>query len=234
MEITPDQYLDLSNVDMFGPSSIKPLGYQQPAPAPAPTTVDEVAAALRQAQLNGDHGAIGLLSVQLDDLVANFTAPNQQQPQKPVSDAPKAPEEPVADVRQSDLYQEINAVQGQEEADKVHSWMNENFSEDEVADYLTAVNSNDQEAIAVFQSAQNMMKDVAFAPSEDLEYTSFNESQAHALTDAFGEQGQELLSLNQQYLSGAITERQMQKHVLSNPSLMRVAMEAKAQGLINY
>lgn len=234
MEITPDQYLNLDNVEMYGPSSIRLANEPAPVAETQPTTVDEVATALRQAQQRGDHGAIGLLSAQLDSLVANSSAPTNQVAAEATSDAPEAPQEPVEDVRQSDLYQEINAVQGQQEADRVHGWMNENFSQEEVSDYLSAMSSNDQEAIAVFQSAQNMMKDAAFAPSADLDYSPFNDTQAHALTDAFGEQGQELLDLNKQLLSGALTERQMQKHVLSNPALMRVAMQAKAQGLINY
>ena len=74
MEIRPEDYLDLSGYDMHRPAAVRPLGEPAPAQEQQPQTIDEVAQALHQAERRGDHGAVGLLSAQLDDLLAGTPA----------------------------------------------------------------------------------------------------------------------------------------------------------------
>ena len=83
------------------------------------------------------------------------------------------PEDP-SDLKQSEIYQEINNTVGEETADAVHGWMNEHYDEEAVGAYLQLIQDGDQEAIGVFQAAQHAMADPNLAPDGSLEeYTEF-------------------------------------------------------------
>ena len=79
-----------------------------------------------------------------------------------------------------------------------------------------------------------MAGDEAYAPSDEVEYTSFNSEESSLLVENYGEHGQRMLDLNQQYLSGAITEAQMRRAVISDPVFAMSVMDAKSKGLITY
>ena len=84
IRIEPSDYLNLDSLEMHGPSSIRMKDEAESAPTPSsPKTIDEVAAALRQAQLRGDHGQIGVLSVQLDDMLAGTSSAPTEAPEDP-------------------------------------------------------------------------------------------------------------------------------------------------------
>ena len=221
-------YLDVSALELHGPSAI-----QQKAPEAAPAaneSIFDVQERLLKAEATGDHLAIHRLSMQLDDMLA--AVPNQGA-EESSSEAPEGPSEvDEIDVRQSDLYLQINDAVGQEKADNVHSWMNENLSQDEVSDYLTQLTEGNQEAIQAFQAAQQAMDQGVGLDSDDP--TSIPDAEQEQLVDHFGDNGQKLVEMNKALMSGSASITDLKRLVMSDPSLLADAFKAKAMNLISF
>ena len=227
MEITPEDYLPVEALELHGPSAIEP---KPPADAPAANDIFSVQERLFKAEASGDHLAIHRLSIQLDDMLA--AVPNQGA-EESSSEAPEGPSEvDEIDVRQSDLYLQINDAVGQEKADNVHSWMNENLSEDEVSDYLTQLTEGNQEAIQAFQAAQQAMDQGVGLDSDDP--TSIPDAEQEQLVDHFGDNGQKLVEMNKALMAGSASITDLKRLVMSDPSLLADAFKAKAMNLISF
>lgn len=166
---------------------------------------------------------------------ADLTPSPAQQIEQPVSVPQEAPEEPVeesGDVSLSEIYRDITATVGAEEADATHAFINSNATEEELSEYLGLLKSGSQEAVAIFQAAKEA-KDAGYEDTID-EYYPLSEDSSAQLIDRFGGSGQDIVTLNQQLMSGQITDIQMRAQVLRNPSLLRTALEARSMGLIAF
>ena len=235
MQINPEDYLNVGDVELLGPSAVRLPGQPEKAEAqPLPTTPLEIQQQLFEAQRRGDHVAIQQLSMALDDSLTQVFE-EKTQPKEQVEDRAQDVEEPSTDVTESEIYQEINNAVGQETADAVHSWMNSTFDEEEVGQYLQLIQDNDQEAIGIFQAAQRAMKNPELAPDSSIEeYTQFNEDTSTELVTRYGDAGTQMIELNKQFISGQISQAQMIQAVLSDPELTQAAMDAKANNLLTY
>ena len=236
MEVKPEDYLNLDTLELYGPDAVKP----QAAPVAANTnTLESIQQSLFQAQRNGDNAAIGLLSSQLDSLLAATTTSPDVAPE-----APQAPEDkPEDDLSQEDLEtlykssevrQELYGKYGKEEVDSVHTWLNGFAEKDELSSYIALLANDDPEALLTYESLRKMAGDESIQPDQVVEYQGFDGSQSQQLLEEFGDHGQTMLDLNTQYLAGQITQTQMQRAVLSDPALAMSVFQAKAQGLITY
>ena len=237
MQINPEDYLNVGDVELLGPSAVRLPGAPEKVEAqPLPTNPLEIQQSLFEAQKRGDHVAIQQLSMALDDSLTQVFEDKTQPRQEEVraEDTPDA-EEPSADVTESEIYREIHNAVGQEEADSVHSWMNDTFDEEEVGQYLQLMQDNDQEAIGIFQAAQRAMKNPELAPDTSIEeYTEFNTDTSTELVTRYGDAGEQMIQLNKQFISGQISQAQMIQAVLSDPELTQAAMDAKANNLLTY
>ena len=238
-ECSPEQYLNIGDVELYGPSAIRLPGQpEKPEAQPLPTNPLEIQQQLFEAQRRNDHVAIQHLSMALDDSLANVFEEKTQPKEEIESPAPNPSEEeqePQSDVSESEIYREIHNAVGTEEADSVHSWMNDNFDEEEIGSYLQLIKDGDQEAIGVFQAAQRAMKNPELAPDTSIEeYTQLDDSQSAELVDRYGDAGEQMIQLNRQFIAGEITQAQMIQQVLSDPALAQAAMNAKANNLLTY
>ena len=156
--------------------------------------------------------------------------------EEPISEPQEAPEEPVADdvdVSFSEIYRDITASVGAEEADAVHEFMNNNSSQEEIADYMEYLNAGDQEAVALFQAAK-IAKDAGYESSGEIESTGLTEESMTGLLDRFGDVGGEIIDLNSKLVNGELSAAQMKVAVMSDPSLLRVCLQAKELGYIHF
>ena len=243
MEIKPEAYLDVSALEMVGPNAYRQQqqAIQSQAEPSSSTSPDAELHALQQqlhqAQRTGDTSQIERLSHQLDSQLAALHQPSQIDPQAPSKASPvqSTQEELNARYTASEVHSELKGKHGVDEVNRVHSWANDNLTEDELGAYLGLIGSDDPEALLAFESLKQMASDESLAPDPDgVEYASFDESQASALVERYGDHGEIMVNLNRQYLAGQITEQQMQRAVLSDPSLAMSVFSAKAQGLISY
>lgn len=137
------------------------------------------------------------------------------------------------DITRSDMYRDITSTVGAEEADAVHTYMNDTCSEEELGEYLSLVQSNSPEAVAIFQAAQTA-KNSGYEASEDFEPNRFNTDLSAQLVDEFGSEGEAMVQLNEDLIAGRITSSQMKQHVMTNPVLLRAALSAHSRGLISF
>ena len=235
-QCNPEDYLNVGDVELLGPSAVRLPGQpEKPEAKPLPTNPLEIQQQLFEAQRRNDHVAIQQLSMALDDSLTNVFEEMTSQPKEQVESPAQDVEEPKSDVSESEIYREIHNAVGQEQADAVHGWMNEHFEEEEIGSYLQMMQEGDQEAIGVFQAAQRAMANPELAPDSSLEeYTQLDESQSAELVDRYGDAGTQMVELNKQFISGQITQAQMIQAVLSDPALAQAAMDAKANNLLTY
>lgn len=156
-------------------------------------------------------------------------------PQEAPQATPEAPEELVesdVDVSFSEVYRDITATVGAEEADAVHEFMNNNSSQEEIADYMGYLQEGSQEAIAVFQAAK-IAKDAGYE-ADDVEASSITEDISTELYARYGDDAHSMMELNRQLVSGQITEGQMKMKVLSDPQLLRSCLDAKKRGYLSF
>ncbi len=170
---------------------------------------------------------------QAADVDASQPLPTQHT--EPVSTPQEAPEEPLesdVDVSFSEVYRDITATVGADEADAVHEYMNDNSSQEEIADYMAYLKAGDQEAVAVFQAAK-IAKDAGYE-AEDYEASAITEETHNELVARFGDEGDQILELNRQLMAGQITDSQMRAKVIGDPNLLRTCLAAKAAGLLTF
>ena len=241
IRIEPSDYLDISDVEMYGPSSIRMKGEEAPAPTPNPQTVDEVAAALRQAQLRGDHGQVGILSVQLDELVAGTSsappeapedAPVASEDDKPQEDTEEVEEAPQSDFKDSDFNKSLINELGAEETDELYQIVNDGAGDDVLEAFMESANGDGEYASQVIDWARNVKASGA-APTAGLEASAIDESTAQQIIGA-SEFGEEILQLNQQVSSGQMSKAQLFQEVMGNPALMAEAVRLRNSNLLQF
>ncbi len=202
-EITPDQFLDVEALAFYGPN-YKELKPQFEGKTPAAKPTQN--------------------------------ATQQVIKEEPVSEPQEAPEEPLTDdvdVSFSEIYRDITASVGAEEADAVHEFMNNNSSQEEIADYMDYLNAGDQEAVALFQAAK-IAKDAGYEGSGEIESTGLSEEAMSGLLDRFGDTGSLIIDLNSKLVNGGISASEMKLTVMSDPSLLRACLQAKDLGYIHF
>jgi hypothetical protein len=204
-EFTPDQFMDVEAFEFYGPN------YKE-----------------LQQQFGG----------KVQTQAAPSQEPSQELPGSSQEDVDLTPD-PVEDnteeedITRSDVYRDITSTVGAEEADAVHTYMNDTCSEEELGEYLGFVKSNSPEAVAIFQAAQ-LAKDSGYEASEDFEPNRFDTDLSAQLVDEFGSEGEAMIQLNEALLAGQITSSQMKQHVMSDPALLRAALSAHSRGLIQF
>ena len=203
--------------------------------------MDSVHQALIDAERRGDYGRVGILSAQLDDMLSQVpvSAPDstQEPAEEPSGTTKEASTQEDVNARYdaSEVKQALNGTHGAEEVNRVHAWANENLTDEELGEYLGLIQSDDQEALVAFQSLQKMAGNDHYAPDpEGVEYSSFSQESTNTLIANYGDHGETMVRLNQQFLSGQITQQQMQRAVLSDPMLAMSVFDAKSKGLITY
>ena len=240
MEVTPDMWMNTEAVELYGPSVIKTPQQQLVAESssannePSPD-IFAVQAQLLQAEAQGNHLAVQQLSMKLDDMLANdikdAEAINTDEPSK----APESPSEvDEIDVTTSDLYIQINEAHGPQKADEVHGWMNDNLSESELGDYMSQLKEGSAEALQAFQAAKSAIDSGVEINDAEAEVSSIDDNTGYLIADRFGANGERILELNRQLVSGQLSVDQLKRQVISNPSLLADAIKAKAAGLISF
>lgn len=250
MEVTPEMWMNTEAVELYGPGAIQTPQQQlanqaESSSAPEPSQdIFAVQQQLLQAEAQGNHLAVQQLSMRLDDMLSGMTAAPKvdaegttDEPSGRASERSETPESPSEDdeidLRQSDLFQQINEAHGPQKADEVHSWMNDNLSESELGDYMSQLQAGDAEALQAFQAAKSAI-DQGVQLSAEVEASAFDDNTAFLIEDRFGANGTKIVQLNQQVASGAISQSQLKRMVISDPSLLADAIKAKAAGLISF
>ena len=241
MQINPEDYLPVDDYVLRGPSALQAPSQPASPVSQEPASLDSVHQALMAAERRGDYGQVGILSAQLDDLLSQVptTAPSssQEPSQEPSGTTQEAStqEEVDASYNASEVKQALNGTHGAEEVNRVHAWCNDNLSDEDLSEYLGLIQSDDQEALVAFQSLQKLASNAHYAPeSEGVEYESFSDEGVNTLISNYGDHGETMVRLNQQFLAGQITQQQMQRAVLSDPMLAMSVFDAKSKGLITY
>ena len=228
----PEDYMNTQAVEFLGTDTARQLTESPSAPQSS-DPIFSIQEQLHAAQRAGNTAQVASLSMQLDTALQRLPQPSPEVPSEEQREEVKAEETSDEELIQSEIFQEINNTVGSEVADQVHNYMNENFSQEEIAEYMDMVDDNDQEAIGVFQAAQQVMQNEALAPSGGA-VEAFNDDTSAELISRYGDLGEQLLSLNQQMLSGRISSADAKRLVLSNPELLRVAFDAKSNNLMSY
>jgi len=246
MRIEPSDYLDLDSVDLLGPSAIKFKGEEAPAPSPAPSSVDEVAAALREAQLRGDHGQIGILSVQLDDLVAGTPSPSPSR----VSDAHKAPQEPVAEetidssgdndepseepteLLESDFNRSLVAELGSDKVDEIYTTINNCGDDEVIASFMDSVDGDGSYANDVIAWAKQA-SDAGATPTGEATFRAFDEESIASIQNSSA-YAEDIINLNRLVCSGQLSRSQLYQQVMQDPGLMAEAVKLRNANIISF
>lgn len=244
MQINPEDYLDVEALEFLGPNALKQQQQVPPTPAaPVPTEGPERIFAIQEqlfaAQRSGNNAQITLLSMQLDDALqsqpqaAPQGTPEASGEEKELPKTTSSQEQLEADYNASEVKAELTNKFGPAEVNRVHEWANENLSEEELGEYLGLIGSDNPEAILAFDSLKTMASDSRLAPSVE-EYTTFSDQETHALISQYGDHGEIVVNLNNQYMSGQITESEMKRAVLSDPTLALSVFQMKRDGLIDF
>jgi len=204
-EFTPDQYMDVAAYEFYGPN------YKE-------------------------------LQQQFEGKVQTQAAPSQEPSQEHIEPSqedidltpdPVEDNSEEQDITHSEMYRDITSTVGAEEADAVHTYMNDTCSEEELGEYLELVQANDAEAVAIFQAAQTA-KNSGYESDPEFEPNRFEADLSAQLVDEFGSEGEQMVQLNEELLAGRITSSQMKQHVMTNPTLLRAALSAHSRGLISF
>ena len=241
MEITPEMYLNVGDVELRGPSAIRTFGEAEPVAAPAPATLEEVTSALRQAQLRGDTAAVGLLSAQQDDLINGvYTAPEEQPTQNDTTPTEEEVEAPEADPEaspegftESAFNKALVNELGGEGADAILATINATGDEAVIEAFLASAQSEDTSYAEEVTSWARLANQAGATPSGELNVEGYTESQIAELQHA-SSYADEIVSLNQQLVSGQISQAQLFQAVIQEPGLMAEAVKLRAQGLISF
>ena len=239
MEITPEMYLDVASLELHGPDALNKPAETPSAPAPS----DDIFAVQQQlldAERVGNHLAVQQLSMRLDDLLAGISPeqPSEDTAEQESTDEPSEAHESSSeadeiDVTTTELYQQIGEAVGAQKADETFSYMNDNASQEEISEFLEQLKAGDQEAISTFQAAQQAMEQ-GITIDGSVETTAFDSDTAFLIEDRFGENGVQIVDLNRRLLAGEITQVQVKRAVMSNPSLLADCLKAKAANLISF
>ncbi len=240
MRIEPSDYLDLDSAELLGPSAVRLKGEEAPAPSPVPNTLDEVASALRQAQLQGDQGQIGLLSVQLDQLL-NQTAPTttQKAPQQPeeekVTDSSGendgASEEPT-ELLQSDFNRSLVAELGDTKTDEIYTAINNCGDEEIIASFMDSIDGDGVYANEVVEWAK-LASDAGATPTGDATFGAYDDA-AIANIQNNSAYADEFINLNRLVSSGQLTQAQLYQQVMQDPGLMAEAVKLRNANIISF
>ncbi len=209
-EFNPESFMDVEAYEFYGPNYKELKQQYEGKPAPAQPTQNATQQVLKEEPVS--------------------------EPQSRVSDAQEAPEEPLTDdvdVSFSEIYRDITASVGPEEADAVHEFMNNNSSQEEIADYMEYLNAGDQEAVALFQAAK-IAKDAGYEGSGEIESTGLSEEAMAGLLDRFGDVGEVIIGLNSKLVNGDISAAEMKLTVMSDAALLRSCLQAKELGFIHF
>ena len=241
MQVNPEDYLNVEALDFLGPNAIKPQPELPTPVAPAANDVFAIQEALHDAQRRGDMSQITRLSIQLDEALsakpveapsASSEAPGEE---KELPKTTASQEQLEERYNASEVKAELTSKFGEAEVERVHSWANDNLTQEELGEYLGLIGSDDPEAVIAFDSLKTMASDPALAPDPDgVEYTAFSNDETHALISQFADHGEIVVNLNQRYLSGQITEAEMKRAVLSDPQLALSVFQMKREGLISF
>ena len=254
MEIKPEDYLNLDSLDMYGPASIRFKGEEAPAPSPTPTTVDGVAAALREAQLRGDHGAIGLLSIQLDDLVNNTPATHAQSrvsdAQVVSSDTQEAPQQPelkedtdsscdtdepaedAPELLESDFNRSLVAELGSDKVDAIYTTINNCGDDEVIASFMDSVDGDGVYANDVIEWAKQAA-DAGATPTGEASFSAFDDA-AIANIQNNSAYAEDIINLNKLVSSGQMTQAQLYQQVMQDPGLMAEAVKLRNANIISF
>lgn len=237
----PEDYLDLDSLELLGPSAVS-LKSDQPAPlaAPEPQTIDDVANALRQAQLRGDQGQIGVLSLQLDDMLSGkpSEAPvsPQEQPKEVVdTNTPEADEEPSEEqpeLLESDFNRALVNQLGAAKVDALYETVNNCGDEDVIEAFMESVQGDGQYANEVLDWAR-LATDAGATPDPEAEYSTFSEENITAIRNE-SPYADEIIALNQKLNSGEISQAQLFQQVLQDPALMAEAVKLRNANIISF
>ncbi len=239
MRIEPSDYLDLDSVELHGPSAIRFKGEEAPAPSPAPTTVDGVAAALREAQLRGDHGQIGILSVQLDDLIAGAPSPSSKAPQEPVAEETidssgeqLEPSEDAPELLESDFNRSLVTELGADKVDEIYSAINNCGDDEIIASFMDSVDGDGSYANEVVAWAKQAA-DAGATPTADASFNAFDEETINSVQNnsAFAE---DIINLNRLVSSGQLSKAQLYQQVMQDPGLMAEAVKLRNANIISF
>lgn len=128
--------------------------------------------------------------------------------------------------------EELIADRGEEAVNSTLTWASEALSE-EVSEAVNEAFTESAEAAYTAYSGLEQLKNL---PSEairtDAQVGHFDPSVAEELVASFGQDGEALVTINAALATGATTRAQAIRLVASNPSLLRSAMMAASQGLI--
>ena len=240
MRIEPSDYLDLDSVELHGPSAIRFKGEEAPTPTPVPTSIDEVASALRQAQQQGDHGQIGLLSVQLDQLL-NQTAPTptqtapQQPEQEEVTDSSgeeQEPSEEPVELLDSDFNRSLVAELGSEKVDSIYTTINNCGDDEVIASFMDSVDGDGSYAYEVIEWAKQV-SDAGATPTGELSFDAFDDA-AIANIQNNSSYAEDIINLNKLVSSGQMSQAQLYQQVMQDPGLMAEAVKLRNANIISF
>lgn len=240
MEIKPEDFLDLSNLEMYGPSSVRFKGEVAPTPSPTPTSLDEVATALRQAQLKGDHGQIGILSNQLDQLVnQTATTTTQQAPQqlegeevdKGSGETDEASED-APELLESDFNRSLVAELGGTKVDEIYTTINNCGDDEIISSFMDSVDGDGSYANEVIEWAK-LASDAGAVPSADATSGAFDEASIADIQNnsAYAD---DIINLNRLVSSGQMTQAQLYQQVMQDPGLMAEAVKLRNANIISF
>lgn len=241
MEITPEMYLNLDGLEMHGPSSIRRADEPAPVADAQPTSVDEVADALYQAQRRGDHAQVGLLSAQLDGLVQGLSTA----PQEPVvANDPTTPEEtlepseeltePSEDTyTESDFNRSLVNELGSDKVNQLYEVINSCEDEDVIQAFLESSQGEDHTYANELIDWARLATDAGATPDPEAEYSSFSEENITAIRNE-SPYADEIISLNQKLNSGEISQAQLFQQVMQDPALMAEAVKLRNANIISF
>ena len=234
MQINPEDYLNLDNLEMHGPSSVTIKGEKVAEPSPAPSTIDEVAQALRQAQLDGKHGEVGILSARLDEMLLGdlSEAPEASKQEVAEEETSEEKESSTDDFKDSAFNKSLVSELGAEETDELYGIINSGADEDVLSAFMESANGDGKYATQVVDWARNV-KAAGATPNADVQASAIDESQATAILGA-SDYGQDILDLNAAVTSGKMSKAQMFAQVMENPGLMQEAVRLRNANLIQF
>jgi len=234
----PEDYLNLDNLELLGPGAVS-LKSDQPAvlAAPEPQSIEDVANALRQAQLRGDQGQIGILSIQLDDMLSGTpsAAPvsHQEQPKEVVdTNTPEEIEEPSESILESDFNRALVTELGAEKVDSLYEAVNNCGDEDVIEAFMESIEGDGKYAHEVLDWAHLATKAGA-TPEADAVYSAFTQESITSLRNESA-YADEIISLNQKVANGQLSKGQLFQQVMQDPALMAEAVKLRAAGIITF
>ena len=141
----------------------------------------------------------------------------------------------MTELEQHSAVDQLLSQYGQTEVEGTLQWASEGLSQELAEAANEALETDGEDAIQVF----NAVKQIKELPAEAV-YRGEVEGQAawdvslvNRLADQYGEQGDQLATINAAMCNGTCSRRDAAKLVMSDPRLMIAAMDAARKGLIS-